>query len=181
MADLNDVIQGLVDVDKTIIEKVQRGSGTYAILDVNTENFTGEKQQGTGSLTADNLASHNKSYQLFTSASANYILYKNTFSDVKYGHYAICLRVKTSAKLSANLLQLKIFNGNSVISTTDFTGNHFDTTSDYSYLYAEFDYNSNGNTTKQPLSMELHTHLANSIKINFDYAYISMIIPSVYL
>lgn len=176
MADytLNDIIQGLIDVDRNLIERVVRGSGTYAILDINTPD-----KGGSGTEVTDNAASLGKAISITTSSSANLVPYTGTFPDIKFGHYAICARIKTNNLTSSNLVQLKLLNGSKEILAANFKGTDFDNSTNYSYLYSTFTYEENNG--KQPLSFQLHTHLVNGVQVNFDYVYISMIIPSVFI
>ena len=158
-------------------EQVQRGSGSYAIVDKDTP-----EKGGSGTLVTDVLASQGQCYNLTTSSSQNYCLYSGAFSDVKYGYYAICARVRIGKTSSASsLVQLKVLNGSKEILTKDFPGSTFSSTSQYYYLYATFKYEGASGTAKQPLSFQLHTHKVAGIPIYFDYAYISMIIPSVFI
>ena len=60
------------------------------------------------------------------------------------------------------------------------SGSTFDSNSGYSYLYSSFTYDAINNQ-KHPLSFQLHTHLVDGVVIDFDYVYISMIIPAVFL
>lgn len=210
MADLNDILQGLINTDSSLIskltdevsqlqqklttteqklttteqkltateqsltDKINRGSGSYAILDINTPD-----RGGSGSLKYDALASNGQCVTLVTSSSANYCLYSGTFSDVKYGHYAICARVRTNNLTSSSLVQLKVLKGSTEILAANFTGASFGSTSGYQYLYSTFKYEDT-NVNKPNLSFQLHTHKVNNVTIDFDYVYISMIIPSVF-
>ena len=203
MADLNDILQGLINTDSGLIskltdevsqlqqklitteqkltateqsltDKINRGSGSYAILDINTPD-----RGGSGSLKYDALASNGQCVTLVTSSSANYCLYSGTFSDVKYGHYAICARVRTNNLTSSSLVQLKVLKGSTEILAANFTGASFGSTSGYQYLYSTFKYEDT-NVNKPNLSFQLHTHKVNNVTIDFDYVYISMIIPSVF-
>ena len=158
-------------------EQVQRGSGSYAIVDKDTP-----EREGSGTLVTDVLASQGECYNLTTSSSTNYCLYSGAFSDVKYGYYSICARVRIGTTSTAtSLVQLKVLNGTEEILTKDFPGSTFSSTSQYYYLYATFKYEGASGTAKQPLSFQLHTHMVADIPIYFDYAYISMIMPSVFL
>ena len=194
---LDTILNGLIDVDSQIINKINntatdinnrinsevstinttiaRGSGSYAILDINTPG-----RGGSGTLSTDTLASHGKCIRITTSSSANYASFTGTFSDVKFGHYAICARVKSNSLTSSNLVQLKVLNGSTEILAANFTGANFGSTSKYAYLYSTFIYEGNG-SSKQNLSFQLHTHMVNGVQIDFDYVYISMIIPSVFI
>lgn len=180
-SDVDTYISQLQDeIDKDIDElqeKVQRGSGSYAIVDINTPGIT-----GSGTKETDLLASHGECYALTTSSSANYCLYAGTFSDVKYGHYALCARVKIGSTTSASsLVQLKILNGSNEVIATNFAGSVFKTSSQYYYLYTTFTYEGTSGSAKNQLSFQLHTHLVNGIKVSFDYAYINMITPAVFV
>lgn len=158
-------------------EQVQRGSGSYAIVDKDTP-----EREGSGTLVTDVLASQGECYNLTTSSSTNYCLYSGAFSDVKYGYYSICARVRIGTTSTAtSLVQLKVLNGTEEILTKDFPGTTFGSTSQYYYLYATFKYENTSGNAKQPLSFQLHTHMVADIPIYFDYAYISMIMPSVFL
>lgn len=196
MADLNDILQGLINTDSGLIskltnevsqlqqklitteqnltDKINRGSGSYALLDINTPD-----RGGSGTLKYDALASNGQCVTLVTSSSVNYCLYSGTFSDVKYGHYAICARVRTNNLTSSNLVQLKVLKGSTEILAANFTGASFGSTSGYQYLYSTFKYEDT-NINKPNLSFQLHTHKVNNVTIDFDYVYISMIIPSVF-
>ncbi len=194
MADtLNDIIQGLINTDtalisklkeklndveqelETIPEQINRGSGSYAILDVNTPD-----RGGIGTLKNDALASHGQCISIVTSSSTNYCSFSGSFPDLKYGHYAICARVKTNNLTSSALVQLKVLKGSTEILAANFTGANFGSTSGYQYLYSTFKYEDT-NANKPALSFQLHTHKVNGVTIDFDYVYISMIIPSVYI
>lgn len=158
-----------------LTEQVSRGSGSYALVDINTPG-----RGGSGTVITDTSASHGKAVQITTSSSANYASYTGNFSDVKFGHYAICARVKTNNLTSSNLVQLKVLNGATEILAANFTGAQFGVANGYAYLYSTFKYESIS-SAKQILSFQLHTHKINGVQVTFDYAYISMIIPSVFL
>lgn len=183
---IKDIIQGLIDVDKGVIDKINqtvddlslqiaRGSGSYALLDINTPDIG-----GSGVLVDDASASHGKAVRVITSGSANLVPITGAFSDIKFGHYAICARVKTDNLTSSELIQLKLLNGSTEILAANFKGTHFSSTSQYSYLYSTFVYEAMDGV-KQPLSFQLHTHLISGVQIDFDYVYVSMIIPAVFL
>ena len=158
-------------------EQVQRGSGSYAIVDKDTPG-----RGGSGTLVTDILASQGECYNLTTSSSSNYCLYSGAFSDVKYGYYAICARIRIGKTSTAtSLVQLKVLNGTKEILVKDFPGTTFSSTSQYYYLYTTFKYENTSGDAKQQLSFQLHTHMVAGIPIYFDYAYISMIMPSVFL
>jgi hypothetical protein len=214
MANLNDVLQGLVTTDNKVIdklkkkmseldseidnlnnkvnteiadlqskidndledltEKVSRGSGSYALLDINSPDIT-----GSGTKKTDTSASHGQCYSATAGSSAKCI-YSSTFSEINFGHYALCVRAKTNAVGTKNIVRLKVLNGSTEILSQDFIGNSFSNTTGYDYLYSTFTYESTG-STKNDLKFEIYVLPVSGVSINFDYAYISMIIPSVYV
>lgn len=188
---LNDILQGLVTTDQKVIEKintdvaeledkVSRGSGSYGLADINSPSSSSD-----GELIDDIGASHGKAYSITTSSGQSYCLYSGEFSDVKFGKYAACIRVKASAAVTNNIIQVTVYNGNTGIKTIDYSGADFENSMlenniNYSYLYFTFDYDGDG-VTKNNLKIEVYTHQIDNIVVNFDYAYISMIIPAVFL
>lgn len=197
---LNDILQGLVTTDQRVIEKinndvteleekvnekintdvskledkVSRGTGSYGLADINSPNSGSD-----GKLITDMGASHGKAYSVTTS-SQNYLLYFGEFSDIKFGKYAMCLRVKTSSTTSSNILQVRVSNGSTPILSKDIKGSDFSSANKYGYIYMTFDYEGDG-VTKNNLKIEVYTHTVSGITICFDYAYIGMIIPAVFL
>lgn len=183
---LNDILQGLVTTDQKVIEKintdvseledkVSRGSGSYGLADINSPSVTSN-----GQLINDMGASHGKAYSVTTSAQ-NLLLYSGEFSDVKFGKYAMCLRIKSSSVANSNILQIRVSNGGTPILSKDIKGSDFPSVDKYGYAYMIFDYEGDG-VVKNNLKIEVYTHaIANSITVCFDYAYISMIIPAVFL
>lgn len=204
---LRDLLQGLIDTDSGVIDKIKnrfvkvedkiegienqlgdtdnrvddlkdkvdRGSNSYALVDINSPD-----RGGTGTLVNDTSASHGQAIRITTSASANLVPISAVFSDIKFGHYAICARVKISSKTNNDIVQLKLINGTTEILAANFAGSQFSSTSQYCYLYSTFTYEAIDGA-KQPLTFQLHTHLIDGIQVSFDYVYISMIIPSVFL
>jgi hypothetical protein len=182
---LNDILQGLVTTDQKVIEKintdvteledkVSRGSGSYGLADINSPNVTSN-----GKLINDMGASHGKAYSVTTS-SQNLLLYSGEFSDVKFGKYAMCLRIKSSSVTSSNILQIRVSNGSTIVLSKDIKGSNFSSANKYGYVYTTFDYEGDG-VVKNNLKIEVYTHTVSGITICFDYAYIGMIIPAVFL
>lgn len=203
-ANLNGLLLGLVDTDEDIIaklddlqnqiqnqidkvnndikkeiddleDKVARGSGSYAILDINAPGITGN-----GALKDDKQASDKKCYSYTSDGTTTQLIYSASFSDVKFGHYALCIRAKTNAIGTNDLIKVEIKNTNEVIKSITFTGNHFGTTSDYSYLYTTFEYDVTHADPKN-LIFSLYSLPISGVKISFDYVYISMIMPAVFI
>lgn len=185
MANLSDIIQGLIDTDRGIIgklktkledltKKIELGSGSCALLDINNPSAA-----GVGTKVADLNASTGQSIYAKTTGSSQ-CLFSGEFGEVKFGHYALCVRVKTNNTTSSNLLQLKVSNGSTVVLTQNFTGANLGSTANYRYLYTTFVYEGNG-VAKNNLKFELNSLSVSNVDIYFDYAYISMIIPAVFV
>lgn len=183
---LNEILEGLIVTDQKVIEKintdvseledkVSRGSGSYGLADLNTPGAITN-----GELIEDMGASHGKAFQVTSSSESNKALYSGVFSDIKFGKYALCLRLKTNNITTSNILQIMIFNGSNVIKTENITGAQFGTAGKYQYIYSTFDYEGDG-ITKEPLRIHVVTQLIDGVTVCFDYAYISMIIPAVFL
>lgn len=167
-------LQSKINTDiSNLSEKVARGSGSYALVDINSPGITSN-----GTLVTDASASHGKSYQgTASSSNGTSLVYSCKFSEVNFGHYAICVRAKSSSTGTGNVAQIRILNGSTQIMAQNFTGKSFSSTSSYDYLYSTFTYEG---STKGDLTLQVYVY-TNSVTINFDYAYISMIIPSVFV
>ena len=133
-----------------------------------------------GMLVLDPTASNGYSYTITSSDTAQ-MLYRGDFKDMKFGNYSICMRMKVSDNSSSsNILTVNLNSGSSVILSKQISGTMFDSTSDYCYLCTSFEYKSNGNN-KAPISFSLETNTVSGIDVYFDYAYISLITPAIYL
>ena len=204
MANLYDLLQGLIDTDRGIISKlksrmeefenevndkfdelnnsvtnvntkVERGSGTYGILDINSPDIISD-----GVRVSDTNASKGECYYKLSSSSSTYCLYSCTFADVNFGSYAICMRLKLNVKTTSSIIRLNVYSGSSLILQKDFSGSLFATNTDYYNIYTTFDYNGN-NTTDKALKIEVQTLNVDGIGVFFDYAYINLIMPAVFL
>jgi uncharacterized protein YoxC len=164
-------LQNKINTDiSDLSEKVARGSGSYALVDINSPGITSN-----GTLVTDASASHGKSYQ--GTGSNNLLVYSCKFSEVNFGHYSICVRAKSSSVGTGNVAQIRILQGSTQIMSQNFTGKAFSSTSKYDYLYSTF---TDEGSTKSDLTLQIYL-LTSSVTINFDYAYISMTIPSVFV
>ena len=95
-------LQSKIDNDlEDLTEKVSRGSGSYALLDINSPDIT-----GSGTKKTDTRASHGQCYSATAGSSAKCI-YSSTFSEINFGHYALCVRAKTNAVGTNNIVRLK--------------------------------------------------------------------------
>jgi hypothetical protein len=171
----NKVSNDIKEEINTLEDKVARGSGSYAILDINAPGITGN-----GVLKDDLQASDKKCYSYTSDGATTQLIYSASFSDVKFGHYAICIRAKTNTIGGNDLVRLEIKNTDEVINSTTFTGDQFGKTSGYSYLYTTFEYDVSNNNAKN-LIFNLYSLPVSGVEISFDYVYISMIIPAIFL
>lgn len=186
MADLNDILQGLIDTDRGIISKlkskldelagkVAQGSGTYAVVDINTSNITGQ-----GVLTNDNKSSLGQCYYSTTSSSSKCI-YSAEFPKVNYGHFAFSARVKaskSSTSSSDKVIKIKILQNSTAIFEYVYTKDEVDT--DYCNIYGTFMYSPSSGAGNDKLTFQIHTGTTSGYSISFDYAYITMLVPAVY-
>ena len=151
-----------------------RTADSFAIVDITEENVVTD-----GSKVVDKYASNGYCYRA-TAGSSNLCLFSADFSEVKYGNYALCARLKTTTTTSSNVVKISILNNGTEIASKTFAGSAFDSTSNYSYLYTSFNYQGDGKE-KTNLSVKIEVLPVNGVQISFDYAYISMIMPSVFL
>lgn len=195
MANLNDILQGLVNTDTKIIEKLgvieesvgdnlqstleelKKGSATSCIIDNDTAGRT-----TSATVTNDTMASTGKCLKV-TQTGSNINLFKANFSNVKFGRYGLCLRMKTSATgATADTIKVEVKNGSTVILTKTLKGTAFTTNANYENFYMTFDYNGTS-SAKGTLSLAI-TLLGTSgtkLVVSFDYAYISLAMPSVFI
>lgn len=195
MANLNDILQGLVNTDTKIIEKLgviqeavgddlqdtiedlKKGAASYSIVDHNTEGASIN-----GSVVADNYASDGKCC-ILTQAASNMNLYTANFSDVKCGQYGLVVRMRVSNKSNtANAIQISVKVNGERIATKSIPASAFANTTNFENIFLSFNY-SRSSATKYPIQLEV-TLLGTSgtkANISFDYAYIQLMMPSVYL
>lgn len=156
---------------------VKTTSDSFAIVDINTKGIVSN-----GSIMDDIYASHGRCYS-GTSSNNNIVLYSADFNEVKFGNYALCLRIKlVDGSTSGEAVKATIYNGSAEIMTKSFAVADFETKGEYQYLYSTFEYNGDGKTKSNlKLKIEIPVAASGTTKIQFDYAYISMIIPSIFL
>ena len=161
-------------------EEVKATSDSFAIVDINTEGVVSD-----GTLLDDLYASHGKCY-FGSSGPDTMTLYSADFNEVKFGNYALCLRMKlNNVDTSEDVVMISVLNGTDTIMTKSFATSDFfddnDSTDGYRYLYSTFEYSGNGGV-KSNLKLKVEIPSTEvSVEVKFDYAYISMIIPSVFL
>lgn len=150
--------------------------GNFALIDNTTEGCT-----SAGTLTTDLMASNGKAYIATTTATA-FNLFKATFPEVKFGKYSLCMRLKISANTSSStVLAVNVLNGTTTILSKYITGTNFDRTNNYCYICTTFDYDGSSGTAKQPLQLNINTGTIKGLEVRFDYAYITLITPAVYI
>lgn len=157
--------------------EVKTTSDSFAIVDINTEGIVSD-----GSLINDIYASHGRCYS-GASSNTNKVLYSADFNEVKFGNYALCLRIKlVDGPTSGEVVKATIYNSGAEIMKKSFIAADFENKGEYQYLYSTFEYNGDGKTKSNlKLKIEIPVAASGTTKIQFDYAYISMIIPSVFL
>lgn len=195
MANLNDILQGLVNTDTKIIEKLgviqdavgddlqdtiealKKGAASYSIVDHNTEGATIG-----GSVANDNYASDGKCCTL-TQAAANAVLFKANFSDVKCGHYGLNVRMRVSNKSNtANGIKIDVKINGERVATKSVAPSAFSNTTNFENIFLSFDYSRNS-ATKYPIQLEITVLGTSGTKANisFDYAYIQLMMPAVFI
>lgn len=153
----------------------EKSFDTFSIIDFNSDFTTA------GTEITDSMASLGKAIQTTTTTSAKNLITAN-FSDVKFGKYALCLRLKVSSNTSSSsVFTANIMNGSNTILSKSILGTYFDSTSNYCYICTTFDYSGSSSSAKQKLQLKLNTGTVSGLEVRFDYAYISLITPAVYI
>ena len=195
MANLNDILQGLVNTDTKIIEKLgvieesvgddlqdtlealKKGAASYSIVDHNTEGASIG-----GTVTNDNYASDGKCC-ILTQAASNMNLFTANFSDVKCGHYGLNVRMRVSNKSNtANAIKIDVKINGEIVATKSVAPSAFSNTTNFENIFLSFDYNRNS-ATKYPIQLVITVLGTSGTKANisFDYAYISLMMPAVFI
>jgi hypothetical protein len=206
MANLNDILNGLVDTDTGIIEKLKKikenvednlqtsienlennlqssiedlkkGSNSYSILDFSSPNVS-----SSGALVPDTYASNGKCYKV-TQTANDINLFTANFSDVKYGHYGLCARMRVSSlSNTSNAIKIDIKINNKIVATKSVAASSFSSTSNFEYIYLSFQYDGNSEI-KYPIQIVITVlgTSGNFADIFFDYAYINLMMPAVFI
>lgn len=176
---LSGILDKMMSVETMLVDTVeslsQMSFQNFSIVDAAKETAS-----GSGSIVSDTKASNGVARQ-FTSTSSAQTIFSCNFSDVMFGNYALCIRVQASANTStSDVLTLKVKRGSTELLSKGVKGNNFSKTDNYCYFCATFNYD--GTTSaKEPLTFSLNTTAVSGIKFNFDYAYITLITPAVYI
>ena len=152
----------------------EKTSDTVCSTDINSKDIV-----SSGELVDDPEASHGKCYRVESDAS-NKLLYSATVNDIKFGQYGICLRMKCTQPegVSSAAVRVKVINGANEIFNKQYFPEDFGES--YTLLYGAFEYNAvDGVKNRLKIQVEVLSNIG--LSVSFDYAYISMIIPSVFL
>ena len=150
-------------------------TATHSTVDITSSGFTSK-----GTKTADTMASTGNCYSL-TSATSSMVLASGNFNAVKFGKYALCLRIMSSNITStANILTVTVKHGSTTLLTKNIKGTDFTSTSQYSNIYTSFDFNGTS-SARGTLSVQISTGTTSGITFKFDYAYITLMTPSVFI
>lgn len=183
MANLNDILQGLVNTDTKIIEKLgvveelKKGADSYSIVDHNTAGATCG-----GSVVSDNYASDGKCC-ILTQAASNKTFFTANFSDVKCGHYGLNVRMRVSNKSNtAKGIKIDVKINGEIVSTKSVAPSAFSNTTNFENIFLSFDYSRNS-ATKYPIQLVITVLGTSGTKANisFDYAYIQLMMPAVFI
>lgn len=195
MANLNDILQGLVNTDTKIIEKLgviqdavgddlqetiealKKGAASYSIVDHNTEGASIG-----GSVVSDNYASDGKCC-ILTQAASNMTFFTANFSDVKCGHYGLNVRMRVSNKSNtANAIKIDAKINGEIVATKSVAPSAFSNTTNFENIFLSFDYSRNS-ATKYPIQLVITVLGTSGTKANisFDYAYIQLMMPAVFI
>lgn len=150
-------------------------AGSTGGVDINTSNISSD-----GSITEDVYASHGQAY-LITTGDYNTMLYSSKLPDIKFGNYALCLRMKIGIESTEDLIRVSILSNGTNIAQKIFNGSSFDDAQNYQYLYTTFQYDGDGNSDKNLIIRIETLPVSSSIEVRFDYAYVTMIMPSIFL
>lgn len=209
MANLKDILQGLADTDTEIIKKLgvlintdteifeklviieesvgddlqetiealKKGAASYSIVDHNTEGASIG-----GTITNDNYASDGKCC-ILTQSDSDFAFFTANFSDVKCGHYGLNVRMRVSDKSNtANAIKIDAKINGQIVATKSVAPSAFSNTTNFENIFLSFDYNRNS-ATKYPIQLVITVLGTSGTKANisFDYAYISLMMPAVFI
>lgn len=150
-------------------------TATHSTVDITSSGFTSK-----GTKKADTMASTGNCYSL-ASTTSSLVLASGNFSAVKFGKYALCLRIMSSNNTStANILTVTVKHGSTTLLTKNIKGTDFTSTSQYSNIYTSFDFNGTS-SARGTLSVQISTGTTSGITFKFDYAYITLMTPSVFI
>ena len=154
------------------VEQLNNKTSTIGTVDIFSKNIVSD-----GALIDDSAASHGKCYKV-SSSNVNRVVYRATLDDIKFGQYGICLRMKCSVSKNSIVARVRIFNGETYILDKQLNANEFAV--NYTLIYGAFTYDVIGNS-KNNLVIQVETIADAGVDVSFDYAYVNMIIPSVFL
>ncbi len=168
------------ELDQSLIDLIGSGGRSedkfagISGVDINSPNVFTD-----GSLTTDINSSHGQCYVINSSTAGNQTIFSANLSEIKYGHYAICLRMKINTATTNDIIRLSVLNDGRTIMSKKFNGSEFEDINKYQYLYSTFVYEST-NMAKTNLNIRIEVLSVDGIEVRFDYAYVNMIMPSIY-
>ena len=172
-------------LDKMMTTETLLTNSVEALSKMSFQNFsivdsTKPEATGVGVQTNDTMASDGVSYQ-FTTTSTAQTIFSCDFSDVKFGTYALCARIRVGNNTyDSNILTLKVLRGSTELLSKTIKCTNFTRSDNYCLLCASFNYDGTS-SAKQPLTFKLDTTNYSGVKVYFDYAYITLITPAVYI
>lgn len=176
---LSGILDKMMTTETLLVDSVEalskKSFQNFSIVDA-----TNPEASGVGSMASDTMASDGISYN-FTSTSTAQTIFSCDFSDVKFGNYSLCVRVKSNNNTNtANVLTLKVKRGSTELLSKDIKGTNFIRTDNYCYFCTTFNYDGTS-TAKEPITFQLYSTTVSGINFAFDYAYITLITPAVYI
>ena len=173
---INEIYDKTVELENATPDLSSLSFGNFALIDNATEGCT-----SAGTLSTDLMASNGKAYSVITTTTSENVFSAN-FSDVKFGKYSLCMRVRVSDNTSSStILNVNIYDGSTSILSKNILGTNFDSNTKYCYICTTFDYEGSSSTAKQPLTFSLSSTSVSGITVYFDYAYISLLTPAIYI
>ena len=176
---LSDVLEKMMTTETLLTNSVetlsQMSFQNFSMIDAVNPAAT-----GLGNKVSDVQASDGTSYKYLTSSTSGDVVYMCNFTDVKFGDYVLCVRMKANYNTATStVLTLKILNGSTEILSRDIKGTDFTRTDNYCLFYTDFNYECI-TSEKQPLKFKLVTSNYSGVTVYFDYAYITLITPAVF-
>ena len=175
--DLQSSIGNLENDLQSNIEDLKKGASSYSILDFSSSNVS-----SSGTIIPDNYASNGQCYKI-TQAIDDVNLFTANFSDVKYGHYGLCARMKVSSLSNTNnTIKIDVKVNNEVIATKSVPASSFSKASNFEYLYLSFQYDGSSET-KYPIQVAITVKGTSGelADISLDYVYINLMMPAVFI
>ena len=95
---INEIYDKTVELENATPDLSSLSFGNFALIDNATEGCT-----SAGTLSTDLMASNGKAYSVITTTTSENVFSAN-FSDVKFGKYSLCMRVRVSDNTSSSTI-----------------------------------------------------------------------------